>query len=171
MGLLSSDGFAQLARKGDVAQSVRLAFWRSHRSPDNLKFRGTPPAAPGAEPVRPGKSTMLIEEPFGGIEESAFAGWITMGLVRPKMGLSGQRAGVAGRSSRPPGQATCGIALENHANCGRAVLGEIVPVLVCLIARLTQQYRCRGGADATFASSPDVGWLIWNALTFWDEFG
>jgi hypothetical protein len=52
------------------------------------------------------------------------------------------------------------------AKFGGAVAGEIVSVLVCLMACLTQQYRCRGKRGAR--SAPDLlrGWLIRNALTF-----
>ena len=89
-----------------------------------------------------------------------------MGLACPKMGLAGQRPGFTGEPSWPPGRSTSGIPFENHANFDRAALGEIVAVVICLIASRTQQYRCRGGRDATSASDPDVGWLIRNALTF-----
>jgi hypothetical protein len=89
-----------------------------------------------------------------------------MGLACPKMGLAGQGSGFAGRPSWPAGRSTSGIPFENHANFDRAALGEIVAVVICLIAIRTQQYRCRGGRDASSASDPDVGWLIRNALTF-----
>jgi hypothetical protein len=89
-----------------------------------------------------------------------------MGLACPKMGLAGQGPGFTGKPSWPPGRSTSGIPFENHANFDRAALGEIVAVVICLIASRTQQYRCRGGRDATSASDPDVGWLIRNALTF-----
>jgi hypothetical protein len=89
-----------------------------------------------------------------------------MGLACPKMGLAGQGPGFTGKPWWPPGRSTSGIPFENDANFDRAALGEIVAVVICLIASRTQQYRCRSGPDATSASDPDVGWLIRNALTF-----
>jgi len=52
------------------------------------------------------------------------------------------------------------------AKFGGAVAGEIVSVLVCLMACLTEQFRCRGEPVRARRRISCVGWLIPNALTF-----
>jgi hypothetical protein len=90
--------------------------------------------------------------PAGG--EAAFGKWFMMERARPEMGLAGQGNGFAGRPLWPASRKISGIAFENHANLGRAALCEIAPMQFCLMVRLLQQYRCRGGGDRSLPSGP-----------------
>jgi hypothetical protein len=187
MGVLSSARFAQLALIGSVVRSVRLAFLGSGQPPDNLDdsnlgslrvavrssvsvwpfarigsravVRDVPRAAFGAGAVRKEGLTIPVKEGFTEAAAAAFGCWPMMGRARPKMGLAGQRGASAGKPSRPAGQMTSGIALENQANLDLAVLGEVVSMQVCLMARLMQQYRCRRGRHETFPSRR-LRWMV-----------
>jgi hypothetical protein len=138
MRVLSSARLAQLARVGSVVRSVRLAFLGSGQAPDNLdgsnpgSLRDALHATFGARAVRKEGST--LKEGFTEAAAAAFGCWPMMGRARPKMGLAGQRGASAGKPSRPAGQMTSGIALENQANPDLAVLGEVVSMQVCLMA-------------------------------------
>jgi hypothetical protein len=59
------------------------------------------------------------------------------------MGSAGQSGASAGEPSRPPSQMTSAIAPENQVNPDLAGVGEVVSVQVCVMAWMTQQYRCR----------------------------
>jgi hypothetical protein len=155
MGVFSSARFAQLARIGSVVRSVRPAFLGSGQPPDNLDGSNLGSlcdalhAAFGARAVRKEGLTLPVKEGFTETAAAAFGCWPMMGRARPKMGLAGQRGASAGKPSRPAGQMTSGIALENQANPDLAVLGEVVSMQVCLMACLMQQYRCRRGRHQT----------------------
>jgi len=75
------------------------------------------------------------------------------------MGLAEQRGGRAGKPSSSGDRRTSGIPFEIHANFVRAATGKDVAVLLCVMARLTQQYRCRGEGNGASASNPELGWL------------
>jgi hypothetical protein len=80
--------------------------------------------------VRKEGLTLPVKEGFTEAVAAAFGCWPMMGRARPKMGLAGQRGASAGKPSRPTGQVTSGIALENQANPDRAVLDDVVSVQV-----------------------------------------
>jgi hypothetical protein len=140
MGVLSSARFAQLARIGSVVRSVRPAFLGSGQLSDNLDGSNL------------GSLRDALRAKEGFTEAATFGCWPMMGRARPKMGLAGQRDVSTGKSSRPAGQMTSGITLENQPNLDLGVLGEVVSMLICLMARLMQQYRCRGGRHEAFPS-------------------
>jgi hypothetical protein len=146
MEILSSAKLAQLARIGSVVRSVGPAFLGSGRPPDNLdgsnlgSLRDARCAAFGARAVRKeGLLTLPVTEGFAKATAAAFGCWPMMARARPKMGLAGQRDVSTGKSSRPAGQMTSGITLENRPNLDLGVLGEVVSMLICLMARLMQQ--------------------------------
>jgi hypothetical protein len=158
MGVLSFARFAQLARIGSVVRSVRPAFLGSGQAPDNLdgsnlgSLRDALHATFGARAVRKEGLILPVKEGFTEATAAAFGCWPMMGRARPKMGLAGQRGASAGGPSRPAGQMTCGITLENQPNLDLGVLGEVVSMLICLMVRLLQQYRCRRGRHEAFPS-------------------
>jgi hypothetical protein len=88
-----------------------------------------------------------------------------MGLACPETGPAGQ---VAGKALRPAGEGAGGIPRENHAFSVRAAIVENVSVPICVIARQTEQYRCRAGEARDAAFLCTVGWLIRNALTLFE---
>jgi hypothetical protein len=158
MRVLSSARVAQLARVGSVVRSVRPAFLGSGQAPDNLdgsnpgSLRDALHATFGARVVRREGLILPVKEGFTEATAAAFDRWPMMGRARPKMGLAGQRGASAGEPSRPAGQMTCGITPENQPNLDPGVLGEVVSMLICLMALLMQQYRCRRGRDDVFTS-------------------
>jgi hypothetical protein len=85
------------------------------------------------------------------------------------MGLAEQGRGAGGEPSRSRGSKASDIARKYHANLDRAALVGIVPMLTCVIARSTQQYRCRAWRNEPFIQNPYAGWLISNALIFCDD--
>jgi len=130
MGVLSPARFTQWARIGSVVRSVRPAFLGSDQPPDNLdgsnlgSLRDARCAAFGARAVRKeGLLTLPVKEGFTEATAAAFGCWPMMARARPKMGLAGQRDVSTGKSSRPAGQMTSGITLENLPNLDLGVLG------------------------------------------------
>ena len=167
MEILSSARFAQLARIGSVVRSVRPAFLSSCRLPDNLdgsnpgSLRDARCAAFGARAVRKEKLlTLSVKEEFTEAAAAAFGRWPMMARARPRMGLAGQRDGSTGNSSRLAAKVTSGIMFEKRPNPDLGILGEVVSILICLMACLMQQYRCRRGRHRTLAYGACVGWLI-----------
>jgi hypothetical protein len=79
---------------------------------------------------------------------------------------------LAGHGARKPprsaAEGTCGIPRENSALSGRAAIIENVSVPICVIARQTEQYRCRAGEARDAAPDHEADWLIRNALTLFE---
>jgi hypothetical protein len=84
--------------------------------------------------------------------------WFMLGRHVQKWDWQGTGTGAASRLSWLPGQKLPQSCLKS-AKFGGAVAGEIVSVLVCLMAYLTQQYRCRGELDTS--AVPDlIRWMV-----------
>ena len=150
MEILSSARFAQLARIRSVVRSVRSAFLGSGEPPDNnpddcnsATLRDARGTACDAGVVRNEKLTSPVKEAFTGAAAAVFGRCPMMGRACPKMGSAGQSGACAGAPSRPASQMTSVIAPENQVNPDLAVVGEVVSVQVCVMAWMTQQYRCR----------------------------
>jgi hypothetical protein len=73
------------------------------------------------------------------------------------MGLAGQGNGAGGKQSRSRGSKASDVARKSHANLHRAALSGIIPMLAFVIARPTQQYRCRARRYELSIQNPYVG--------------